>query len=82
LIDSGYTGNFISPQFVRRQNIRTRRKKEPFPLIAINGKPVLYNTGIVTQETDELPLQIGYHREKLQFDITEALGCDMVLGLP
>jgi hypothetical protein len=65
LIDSGYTGNFISPQFVRRYNIRTRKKKEPFPLIAIDGKPVLYNNGMVIQETDELPLRIGHYREKL-----------------
>jgi hypothetical protein len=43
---------------------------------------VLYNAGTVTQETDELPLRIGHHREKLQFDITEAPGCDVVLGLP
>jgi hypothetical protein len=72
----------MSPQFVRRQNIGTRRKKEPFPLMAIDGKPVLYNAGMVTQETDELPLRMGHHREKLQFDITEAPGCDVVLGLP
>jgi hypothetical protein len=72
----------MSPQFVRRHHIRTRRKQEPFPLIAINGKPVLYNTGMVTQETDELSFRIGHYREKLQFDITEAPGCNMVLGLP
>jgi hypothetical protein len=72
----------MSPQFVRRHHIGTRRKKEPFPLMAIDGKPVLYNAGMVTQETDELPLRMGHHREKLQFDITEAPGCDVVLGLP
>jgi hypothetical protein len=55
----------MSPQFVRRHYIGTRRKKEPFPLIAINGKPVLYNTGIVIQETDELSFRIGHYREKL-----------------
>jgi hypothetical protein len=48
LIDLGCIGNFMSPQFVRRHYIRTRRKKEPFPLIVIDGKPVLYNAGIVT----------------------------------
>jgi hypothetical protein len=37
----------MSLQFVRRHHIGTRRKKEPFPLIAIDGKPVLYNAGIV-----------------------------------
>jgi hypothetical protein len=72
----------MSPQFVRRHHIRTRRKKEPFPLTGIDRKPVLYNAGMVTQETDELPLRIGHYREKLQFDITEAPRCDVVLGLP
>jgi hypothetical protein len=50
--------------------------------MAINGKPVTYNKGMVTHETNELPLRMGRHREMLQFDITEAPGCDVVLGLP
>jgi hypothetical protein len=62
--------------------VETRLKREPFPLKAIDGKPVLYNNGIVTRETDELPLRLGRHREKLQSDITEAPGYNMVLGLP
>jgi len=50
--------------------------------MAINGKPVTYNKGMVTHETNELPLRLGRHREMLQFDITEAPGCNVVLGLP
>lgn len=72
----------MSPQFVRRYKIRTRRKNKPFPLKAINGKPVMYNHGIVDEETFELPLAIGHYREKLQFDITEAPSYNVVLGLP
>ena len=82
LIDSGCTGNFLSPQFAKRHGVRTLKKVEPFPLMAIDGKPVTYNHGVVTEETHELPLRMGRHREKLQFDITEAPGCDVVLGLP
>jgi len=82
LIDSGCTGNFLSPQFAKRHGTVTRRKKEPFPLMAIDGKPVTYNKGMVTHETNELPLRLGRHREMLQFDITEAPGYDVVLGLP
>jgi hypothetical protein len=59
----------------------TRRKNKPFPLIAIDGKPVTYNKGIVIHETSGLPLRLGRYREMLQFDITEAPGCNMVLGL-
>jgi hypothetical protein len=82
LIDSGCIGNFLSPQFARKHSTITRKKNEPFPLIAIDGKPVTYNKGMVTHETNRLPLRMGRHREMLQFDITEAPGCDMVLGLP
>ena len=72
----------MSPQFARRHGVPTIVKKEPFPLMAIDGKPVLYNNGMVTRETNRLPLTMGRHSEKLQFDITEAPRCDVVLGLP
>jgi hypothetical protein len=65
LINSGYIGNFLSPQFAKKHSIVTRQKDEPFPLIAINGKPVTYNKGIVTYETNRLPLQLGRYREML-----------------
>ena len=82
LIDSGCTGNFMSPAFVKRYDIGTRLKKEPFPLMSFDGKPVTYNNGIVSRETQQLPLLIGRYTEKTQFDITDAPGCDVVLGLP
>jgi hypothetical protein len=66
-------------QFVRKYKVATRLKKQPFPLIAIDGKRVLYNAGMVRRETDELTLRLGRDREKLQFDSTEAPGCDVVL---
>jgi hypothetical protein len=59
LIDSGCTGNFLSLQFAKKHGIVTRQKDEPFPLIAINGKPVTYNKGMVTYETNRLPLRLG-----------------------
>ena len=82
LIDSGCTGNFMSPAFARKHYIRTGLKKEPFPLAGFDGKPVTYNNGIVSRETQELPLEIGRYLGKTQFDITEAPGCNVVLGLP
>jgi hypothetical protein len=81
LIDLGYIGNFISLAFIKRYDIRTRLKKEPFPLISFNGKPVTYNNGIISRETQQLPLSIGRYTEKTQFNITDTPGCDIVLGL-
>ena len=72
----------MSPAFVKRYDIGTRLKKEPFPLMSFDGKPVTYNNGIVSRETQQLPLSIGRYTEKTQFDITDAPGCDVVLGLP
>ena len=72
----------MSPAFVKRHDIGTRMKKEPFPLMGFDGKPVTYNNGIVSRETQQLPLSIGRYTEKTQFDITDAPGCDVVLGLP
>jgi hypothetical protein len=34
-------------------------KKEPFPLIGFNGKPVTYNNGIILRETEKILLKIG-----------------------
>jgi hypothetical protein len=56
-------------------------KKEPFLLMGFDRKPVTYNNGIVSQETQQLPLSMGRYTERTQFDITDAPGCDMVLGL-
>ena len=71
----------MSPAFVKQHDIRTRIKKEPFPLISFDGKPITYNNGIISRETQKLPLSIGRYTEKTQFDITDAPGCDVVLGL-
>jgi hypothetical protein len=72
----------MSPAFAKRHGIGTRMKEEPFPLAGFDGKPVTYNNGMVSRETQEIPLTMGRHSEKTQFDITDAPGCDVVLGLP
>ena len=71
----------MSLAFVKRHDIKTSIKKEPFPLIGFDGKPVTYNNGIVLRETRQVPLLIGRYIGKIQFDITNAPGYDMVLGL-
>jgi hypothetical protein len=72
----------MSPAFAKRHGIGTRIKEEPFPLAGFDGKPVTYNNGMVLRETQEIPLTMGRYSEKTQFDITDAPGCDVVLGLP
>jgi len=72
----------MTPQFAQRSEVALRKKQQPFPLQAIDGKPVTYNQGVVAEETEEIPLRIGRYRGKVQYDITEAPGSDVVLGLP
>lgn len=72
----------MTPTFAAKTGTTLYAKKEPFPLCAIDGKPVEYNSGVVDQETGRIPLAMGRHREKLRFDITDTPGSDVVLGLP
>ena len=37
IIDSGASGNFTSELFVKRYGLATRRKKEGYKLIAVDG---------------------------------------------
>lgn len=82
LIDSGCTGIFMTPQFAHGNEVTLRHKKQPFSLQEIDGKPVTYNHGLVAEETERIPLRIGRYRGMIQYDITEAPGSDVVLGLP
>ena len=41
-----------------------------------------YNDGWVNLETVPIPIRLGQHWEKIQFDITEQPGSDIVLGIP
>ena len=72
----------MTPQFAEAHQVSLRTKQEPFSLQAIDGKPVSHNHGMVAEETGRILLRLGRHREKLQFDITESPGSDVVLGLP
>lgn len=72
----------MTPTYARRNKISLHKKVEPFSLRAFDGNPVAYNQGWITQETEPIPLRMGRHREKLQFDITDTPGFDVVLGLP
>ncbi|KAM0721485.1 hypothetical protein Q7P37_002409 [Cladosporium fusiforme] len=80
--DTNESRIFMTLGFARRSKILLRKKAEPFSLSAFDGKPVAYNQGMITQETEPVPLRIGRYREKLQFNITDSLGFDVVLGLP
>ena len=54
MIDSGASGNFASESFIKRYGIATRRKKEGYELIVVNGLALPR----IERETIPLPLAI------------------------
>ena len=81
-VDTGATGNYVSPQWVNRFKVPWVWKKEPYQLLTVEGKPVNYDNGRITRQTEPLTIEVQGHRERVAFDITEMPGHDIILGLP
>jgi hypothetical protein len=83
MIDTGATGNFISPRVVRQLNLGTQVKAKSYTLAVVNGKPIDGEQGIVDVETDVMFFEMpGGHLEKMSFDITNIGRHDAILGTP
>ena len=82
LIDSDCTGNFMDSEFAAKHTIWTQVKKNPFRLQGFDGTFMKHNNEWVNQETVSTPMHLGQHLEKIQFDIMEQPGSDIVLGIP
>ena len=79
MIDSGATGNFMSPECKERLRILGRTKKEPVPITGLNGE--LFEEKL-NQETGELAITIDNHKEMMNFDVTKLGKYEVVLGIP
>jgi hypothetical protein len=77
LLDSGATGKFMNRAFVKRNDIRVRKKRQPYELGMLNSTSMK-----VEYETIPLKVQTGRHWEKMCFDITNHEEYDVVLGFP
>ena len=70
MIDSGATGNFISPDIVSIFEIDTRVKTAPYELLVVNGEAINANEGIMDIETKELVIEIPRgHLERIIMDM-------------
>jgi hypothetical protein len=49
-------------------------------LYTFNGSPVKENDGTIREETGEVSLKIGKHKERVKFDIIITQGYDITLG--
>jgi transposase InsO family protein len=79
MVDSGASGNFMSPQYRNRYSISGVKKAQPTPIIGLNGERL--GPGI-THESGPLPMVIGNHFEMINFDVTNLGEYDVVLGVP
>ncbi|RYP29436.1 hypothetical protein DL768_011214 [Monosporascus sp. mg162] len=82
MIDSGAEGNFISPSVAEKYRIPWRYKLKSYKLLTVDGSLSKYENGRVLRETEELPVQIQGHSEKVILDIADISGHDIILGMP
>ena len=82
VIDSGCTGNMISPKFVEKVGIPRYDRAQKVYLYTFDGSPVKENNGTIREETGEVSLKIGKYEERVKFDIIITQGYDITLGFP
>ncbi|RYO82879.1 hypothetical protein DL762_006400 [Monosporascus cannonballus] len=82
MIDSGAEGNFISPAAAEKHQIPWKYKLKSYKLRTVDGSLSTYENGRVLRETEELPVQIQGHQERVSLDIADISGHDIILGMP
>jgi hypothetical protein len=85
MINTGATGNFISPKEVQKLKLVTIIKDldEIYQLTVVNRKPANNNTGWIDVET--MPLRMLFpdgHYEKITLDVVEMANHRVILGMP
>lgn len=79
LVDSGATGVFMHPNFVKRCGATMSIKSQPREVRVIDGR--IINTGLITHEAT-VTLAVGNHQEVLLADLTNTGRYDCILGIP
>src|SRR5450755_3522824 len=82
VIDSGCTGNIISPKFADKIGVQRLKRAQKVYFYTFDGSPVKENNGMIEEKTGKINLKIGRHEERIKFDIVTTQGYDITLGLP
>jgi hypothetical protein len=83
MIDSGATGNFISPNIVRMLYLGTMVKAQSYTLTVVNGETIDGSEGTIDVETHEVIFEMpGGHTEYTTFDVAPIGRHDIILGMP
>ena len=77
LLDSGATGNFVSPEFVRRHRLETTPLPQPVPVRNVDGTP--NENGAITEELEAL-LTFGRHTERARFAVANLGWQSLIIG--
>ena len=78
LLDSGATGLFIDPDFVRSKHLTTRPLSRAIPVYNVDGSP---NEAGAIREVVDVVLRYRDHTERTQFAVTGLGKSQMILGL-
>jgi transposase InsO family protein len=80
MVDSGATGNFMHPEFMKKLGLLGKAKAAPQPIAGLNGENL--GTLAITTESGTVPMVVLGHVERLNFDIVPTGRYDVVLGIP
>ena len=79
MVDSGATEDFIDRQFCIQHQIPVRKLEQPREVFVIDGKSS--SVGPITHEAI-IAMDIGNHREKIQFQLANLKKHEAILGMP
>ena len=79
MIDSGATGNYMSPNFKAHLGLLRIKKAQPEPISGLNGE----NLGShLSEESGFVHIAVLGHKEQINFDVTPLGQYNVVLGIP
>jgi hypothetical protein len=79
IINSGITGNFMSPECKEKLRIPGQIKTEPIPITGLNRE--LFKEKL-DQETGDLTIDINDHKEMINFNVMKLGKYKIMLGIP
>ncbi len=83
MIDTGASGNFMSPDAVMHLGLKTELKEEPYQLQVVDGNAISHNNGLICCETEKHEMTMHHgHKERIQFDVVPIGRHQIILGMP
>ena len=78
MVDSGASTLFLNKKFVEKHKVRTRKLAQPIEVFNIDGTP--NQAGLIT-DVAVLQLEVGEHKEKAVFTVTDIGPENVIIGI-